>query len=286
MKTIVRLGGINLHRLGEELYRQIHQICPECFKYDMLSSAFVLGDDRLAAIEALLREHGFARVGFRDIERQGTLSYHVRLDREYTSEELAGFRYFCVRTDDKYDIFEQLPPTTNGIVRLCDSDFAEHIDFGVAKEMAIVVSDRVQRIIEASRLVGVKFSPTQRWSSHLQSEAHEMNWAERDPWWELTTDLLLPPLPVANQFVPHPGWGIPNSPKVMMLVEGDFYPPQIKLSSQALKPLGEFDIAQTSETFNFRPNEDARYTIVSQRFRQVCLANSIRIPLTPVQMLP
>jgi hypothetical protein len=161
-----------------------------------------------------------------------------------------------------------------------------------------IVSDEIRRLMEAERLVGIAFkelvltpsAETRTLADDKGRIFREVTPEDQDHiekqgrYWELTSSVLLPPMP-ADRVVRH----FPDDDMhVAGIRDGDYFDKEIHYAS-AIRKIKPFDFALTHEIFGAKswqqfPGE--RWPVVSQRFRQFCMAHRLKVSWVPVRLDP
>ncbi|TVQ33156.1 MAG: hypothetical protein EA376_03625 [Phycisphaeraceae bacterium] len=151
----------------------------------------------------------------------------------------------------------------------------------VYKQTWVIVRDDVRRALESAGLRHLVFRSTKK-----KYESFEYNlYDEEDTWWELRSDLVLPPLApsmtlVHKDFTPFTG----DFSRGCMRQEGWYVHPELHYSAEDLAKVEPFDLAHTYEMFGGLPNEYDRPLVASQRFYQVCRQLGVKDCWVPVRI--
>lgn len=159
----------------------------------------------------------------------------------------------------------------------------------------LFASDSIRKALESLDLVGIQFRPTiqigQSTSSPNEQQLSERA-SKRNPWWGITSSIILPPLSSSATLIDH-RTGEPFDPVTATsctLVEGDYAFAQLRYRQADVDAVPPFDIAVTHERFGVGVDHirlpSSRAKVVSQRFRQLCKANGIQAHFVPVQIEP
>lgn len=162
---------------------------------------------------------------------------------------------------------------------------------------ATVVSDEIRRRMESERLVGIAFkelvlTPSAETRTLADEKGHifrevtpgEQNHIEKQGrYWELTSSVILPPMP-PDRVVRH----FPDDDvHVAGIRDGEYFDKEIHYPTSAIRKLEPFDFALTHEIFGAKSWQEfpgERWPIVSQRFRQFCLAQKLKVSWIPVRL--
>jgi hypothetical protein len=141
-----------------------------------------------------------------------------------------------------------------------------------------VVSDSLRLEMIQAGLVGLRFVevvPTD------QSTGKKL--------WELKSSIILAPMP-QERVIRHE-----SSPEdnvhVAGIRDGDYFPAEMHYAEDALRKVEPFDVAETYEIFCGpgwkEDGHGERHLVVSQRFRQFCLAHNLKLSWdSPVRIDP
>lgn len=173
----------------------------------------------------------------------------------------------------------------SGLVRLGPRGLDSRIDIARTEGSAIVVPDRVRGLLETRSLRGLRFCPTVLYDRR-ELERQSVRWGSKEfpePWWELTSELTLPPMSPAVVKTTPKGDPVPRDFQgMLMLREPPFTGVEFHYLKSDLRRFGDFDLAQTFERFGTQP--DDRWLVASKRFYEFCKANKIKCGWVPVRI--
>lgn len=273
--------------LNPDLHRELLSILPEG---DIRGTYFGfahkrLDDTRVQGVIATLARHGYSPSPAQNLPRER--QYALSISRRYRPHELAKFAYLKLRAQ-KYD-FDNGIMTDDGVITLHPKAIKKGADSVVLSNEEVLVPDRVKHLIEASDLRHVLFRPTlvregPRW---WDKNTPAVPWDRFDePWWEITSDFILPRLSPSATLVDKEGNPyIEGVSKGCLLREDHFVEPQLIYRHHELDVLDSFDIAKTYEYFGIgRTHEGMRCKVVSSRFFSFWRAHGLKATWLPVRL--
>ncbi len=323
MKEIVTIGGLYRDRIGTELYNELYRIeSKNAFEYASGNAQWALAthplDPKLRDALSLLSSAGYrprtGLVGRDGPENNRTfgpdlkLSFRMYVERTYSRAdldkcellELMGYRFFMMLPEDDPQNSLWVTPE---VVR-SKADFVQN-DSSSARN--IIVPVRVRTLLVAGRFRHIDFRPvfvskklvgelTEEVRAILEARGHQAVQEERqvvpweklgEPWSELWSDLILPPL--SPSCVLMDSKGNPYKEGVsfggQFLHEGFYDWPEMRYRRSDLARVDDFDIALTYEQFGFGPPADyKRAKVVSRRFYQYCIDNGLKANWRPVRI--
>ncbi|MEM6503829.1 MAG: hypothetical protein AAF711_00025 [Planctomycetota bacterium] len=163
-------------------------------------------------------------------------------------------------------------------------------DFARAGIKAILVPQRVKVVLEQADLHNLLFLPTipVRGTGLAEECQTPVTWEQVgcDPWWELSSDLTLPPVSPGMDLRDRDGNRIPpgNSSNGCIPREGLFNKAELHYLRNDIKAIEPFDVALTFETFGMPGPYPRPSVVVSQRFYQVCIDHGLSGTWVPVRL--
>jgi hypothetical protein len=160
-----------------------------------------------------------------------------------------------------------------------------------------IVSDRTRRLIEASDLRRIGVRPT--WCVPNTPEGRDdmaaaYPWdGHGEPWWELVSDVALPPMSHRAILLDKQGDRITNrrdydkaiaQRESLITIDATIRDPEPRYLEAEITGLGGFDYALTYERFGGEINDSGRKPIVSHRFYRFCRDNGITCNYVPVRL--
>ena len=105
-----------------------------------------------------------------------------------------------------------------------------------------------------------------------------------DPFWELTSDLILPPMSPDSKFVDHDGQPFTGDlSKGCFLYDGFLHDPDPHYLAGSLDLASPFDLALTNERFGNYEGVSYRRLIASKGFYNFCVSNHLKMNWIPVR---
>jgi hypothetical protein len=159
-----------------------------------------------------------------------------------------------------------------------------------------LIPDRVKRILEGFQGVGVAFKPTVLDESRSPEMQILISWDDvgdevrSEPWWELTSNLLMPPVSKDQDLVDSKSRPVisrsPLPEKGVRFVEDNYAEPELKYDRDSLATMApvEFDLARTYEALAPDPKDDQRLLIASKRFYEFWTKNGLKCEWVPVRI--
>lgn len=283
MKTIAHLGGITRSDVGSDLFDALCRIYPSGQR----------GNHRHAFHLTLETDHPATQDVLQALATAGMIPWPGRRERRKELEFTLRLARLYEHIDLENLPFLELSPAghemhVNGEFR--HSGRSTSIEAPCASDICIadmtagcfVAVQRVRDALERAALGGLKFLPVEK-----QYESVDYNlYDEEDTWWELESDLELPPVAPSVQLVtrdykPFRGDFTEGCQRIEDL---QMYP-ELHYRRSDLDRFGPFDVARTHEHFFPKgPAPMHRAMIVSQKFYRVCYDNDFRTRFLPVHI--
>ncbi|WP_165246616.1 hypothetical protein [Paludisphaera soli] len=266
---------------GEDVIQALSDVYPKGQDGDRFECLLPWGDARLMRLLGVLAAHGLKPSG------PGPASpsdYHLAINRTYSRADLHEAAYLTFQSKTLlYDVRRD----EDGTIRLRSDRLKSGLDLGSAKTTWLVVSDRVKGLMEHQGLVHAVFRQTR-----IDGPAGGATRRSEGAFWELTSDLILPPMGPPARFIHgRTGAEVPgDSDEPFIFREGVdipgyyFLPTEPHYDEDALRSAGPFDLALTFE--KIAGGYLGGLPICSQRFRRFCIDNSLEHKLywTPVRV--
>lgn len=285
MKVVARIH-LSLRDVPREVADGLGRIFPEGLAYGSFRSELPEEDPRTRQILEFLTGHGLSP--WRGLRPHTKRDFSLNLERVYSRAdiesapllELAPSAYAEGASRDEAGLLRLRPDRE--ILREKGGWFALTRPPGLFLACAdgLVVSDRLKTAIEAAGLRHVVFRPVGATEGELPA-----------PFWELTSDLVLPPLAKRCRFFDaidgHEVSGDYSGPFVMReggtFPELGYDPAECHYDAESLAAVEPFDLALGFEEYT-GPN--SRLRIASQAFRLFCRKQKIRVEWKPVRVDP
>ncbi|MEX0775083.1 MAG: hypothetical protein WD042_05140 [Phycisphaeraceae bacterium] len=159
----------------------------------------------------------------------------------------------------------------------------------------ILVSASMRKMIEDSQLGHARFRPTllENTQESLEGRVHQLlPWSKAPdgPWWELTSDVVLPPVTERTPLEDKDGKPVkPDFSSGCWEAPVNFEIGHLHYARSALKKLPRFDIALTHEHwsnghFPADPFGWLQRRIVSQRFYRFAVEHKLKVDFRPVEI--
>jgi len=281
MKTLIMMYGLDEEKLGLELFERLVNIYPEAKgKYSFPNIGLDGDDPRSQQVLDCLLEHGFSPSN--DLGLRGETEFGMNLVRQYDSHDLEQASYL-VLTPAQF-LGSNFTTTATGVVQIPQTSAAAtssigHIDYG-----RTLVSQKINEALLKEDMRHLVLRETVALDDDLLTAEEEK------AFWELTSDLTLPPLSPTMYKVDKSGKMISGANgEEYLLREGLsipdvlYRPPELRYTSASFSLLPAFDVALTLERAG-GGNSQWRSLIVSQRMYQFCTKHSLQIDWQPVRI--
>lgn len=279
MKTMVRFLGISPGETGPELYQKLCEIYPAGRKEGSFWFTLPEEDARTRALLDCLERYGFHPC--KGLDYKQPHEFLMDLDRVYDAQELAQASYLVPWPQVSFG--PNVYRTEAGVLELEVDGVVPNAGIAVGGGRWLIVSDTIKRRMEQADLRHVLFRET---------VLDKPDRAPRKPFWELTSDLILPPLSPPCVLINDFGQSFDGDyDKGCLLREGLFVPEvlykpqQLHYAADALEPLPAFDLALTHEQFG-RKTRLLRQRVASAQLYAFCIANHLKIDWRPVHIIP
>lgn len=293
MKNFLDLT-ITKDSVGEALYHELREVCPLGKRQHVFGGHLPADDITVLAAMDLLARHGLQPVssyGKRE-GKQFLLTYY----REYEDADFESCEFLKVspqvyfsssayRSSDGTLILK--PPKKRIAGGYVVADFQppylsmpENDTFPT-----IVVCDQVRALVSEAGLRHIVLRPTTPILLRKPETAKPDSFA---PYWEMTSDLILPHLGPQSVLIDGNGKPFTDMPGMSCHIreeqywpEKDVRPVELHYERSAMDVIDEFDLARTSEMSGIRA---ARDWICSQRFYHFCCLHRLKMDWIPVRI--
>jgi hypothetical protein len=286
MNSRTIISGLDSDKLGQVLVEELEQIHPSgsSFNSRANSKRFDLrlpSDDprTLRVIERL------ARAGFtpwtNPFVNPLPNQYSMKLEHVYGPSDFADVEYF-VPVARIYS--EGLTRATTGLIELDAGKVVPDADVAFSDLFKTIVSGRIKQILALATPRHLCFKPTVLTRKGYDDAS--ISWQSiESPFWEVTSDLTLPPLASTCTLLNNDGVECRGDfSNGCFLREGLFTNPEPHYTRESIGAIPPFDAALSQERFGIAPQNEDRILIVSRRFREELLGAGIEIDWTPVRI--
>ena len=291
MRTLINIVSISPNKVPATTMKALINAFPDGARYRDEPQGKVLAAFRCALfssnpvmrrILAILKTDGF-EPWLDDSRERRPNEYWVRWKHDYDPEELAAAD--LLRPHPRI-YSEGLHRNKKGLIQLQYEKLKKRA--GVAfTGSGLIVANRIKTILQDEMSHAI-FRPTVVMKGPLLVERTLVPWKEiGPPFWELISDLILPPLSPSMTLLDkngHPCNG--NFSNGCYMKEGLYENPEPHYTRKAIKKAGKFDVALTHERFGINPAEEDRQLIVSPRFYKICTEAKLEMDWTIVRIDP
>jgi hypothetical protein len=283
MRIRYRTPGVELQ---SELVEELAAIYPEgrtgesWFRFDLIED-----DPRLARILEWFDEHRIKPWSLGNRPRDRAAEYRLEHWRVYDPEDYVGVRHVRVVPQAKGNgLFRD----DEGRIKVIEGGFPRRADIIRTPLSWLVVPERVKSAIVRELFRGVVFRPTVLVGGHPSlSEMKPIPWSRHgEPWWELTSDLVLPPMSPRMDLYDDQGEPVRNADcsRGCYAREGLYVHPEYRYREEDLGRIEHFDFTRTAEVFGRTGHVDTWRYIASARFREFCVGHNWRCDWIPVRI--
>lgn len=286
-KLVVNKGGVS----SDVFSRIADMITSDGRRRSILYIDMVSTDPRLRNIlHMILTNSGTPWSGQTlDVQRLG--SYSFRQYRVYSHDDWQGHELLRLNPlEHRYpcsDDAEVMERTAEGLARVAVDEIPPGVDFLRAHGVSALVPHRVRFVLEQAGLYRLRYRPTVpvRVVDELKPIA-DCSWNEfPEPWWELTSDLVLPPVSPSMALVSWSGKPIVRGSTDMCAASdgsGFLGFPELRYLRAEVEALGSFDLAHVFERSS--PSTLDRALVASRRFYEVCREHDLGVNWIPVHL--
>jgi hypothetical protein len=286
MNSRTIISGLDSDRLGQALFEELERIHPSGGSLNSRGNSkrfdLRLPSDDPRTIRVIER---LARAGFtpwtNPFLNPLPNQYSMKLEHVYEPSDLADVEYF-VPMARIYS--EGLTRTTTGLIELDAGKLVPDADVAFSDLFKTIVSGRIKEILTSAAPRHLYFKPTV-----LTRGGYEDSSIPRQsigsPFWEVTSDLTLPPLASTCTLLNNEGVECRGDfSSGCFLREGLFANPEPHYTRESIEASSPFDAALSQERFGIAPKDEDRLLIVSRRFREQLLGAWVEIDWTPVRV--
>lgn len=279
MKYVLTIST-GLDDVGEDTILQLQAAVPD--EHWLHPRGFflkrVISDPSWQRITAVLKSHSCVVWSGKYSSERGKNDYSIRLDRKYSKRDHDACDFLVL---DPHTYSEGLSRTSDGLIKLDHRKLKRKADFARATPTWVVVSSRVRRLIEESPLKGISFRPTVL-ENYEGKHDRIVPWdrVNCEPFWEIYSEQLLPPMAPWNDLREHP-----KTPGYFSHREGLYLVPEPHYRRSDVAALPDNDLFGTHERFD-TGGDGGRMKIASKRFYHFCRAHELKVSWTPVRLDP
>jgi hypothetical protein len=277
MEVVVSLGGFLRSELPSALVEQLCAIRPP----DGESLVWTLAelDPALPRLRACFEAAGW-RPGLGPGPAQEG-QYILHAERHYHPEDLAQAEYFepspylGINAKPEWDASGRLIIRSEYLLAPLPREIAAAGDGG---NEGLAVCSVLKAELEHAGLRGLIFG-----KAGVQGPQAERF---QGSWWELTSELVLPPLAPHGDLVPLQQFHPADRRCGCVLRQPPYVPSELHYRQSQLASLGAFDLARVREDLLLHAGEDAphRRFVASRRFYEFCQARSLNLRGIPVRI--
>lgn len=282
MRTLIHISGLFLNWNSKALMEQLWEIYSEG-RVGKVGHGFRAyldsNDEHVQKILNCLTQHGLHPwPDGRPIQRGK--EYKLKYFRQYDSiQDLASLPYV--------ELFPGEDFIGNGSSRNLAREYSmldEPCSYEISMlctPLAFIVAQRAREALDAANLIGLKWLPVKK--EYKSADFGLID--EEDVWWELVSDIILPPVSpsmtlVTREFKPFRG----DFSEGCLRREEFYVHPELHYRREDLEQFEAFDAAYTYEMFAEHPRNDNRAMVVSNKFYQVCKEHNLRTGFVPVRL--
>lgn len=226
------------------------------------SVVLALPDPRLSDILEKFTELGISKANYSRKERAQN-EFVLKYRRIYEPQDFDAVSYFKLKHENL--IAEDQERDDEGLLVLPKSKLEPTLKIGCVLDQATVVSESIRQEMIKAGLIGLQFRTIVA-GKELSSE-----------FWELMSPVTLPPMPRERLICREVSPG--DYQNAAGILDGDFLEKEIHYSTADIAKVEPFDFGLSYEIFG-----GERWPIVSQKFRQFCLAQKLNVSWSPVRL--
>lgn len=291
MKETVSFQFVTSHDLGPEGWLEAQRRFPECCFPGTPVCSFQGGydadDPRLREVMGFLASHGWQpSKGW--FGKLGPKEYWLRIKRKYSKSDFDTFQYFIFGGGGSP--WEGGGGVDETPLTVLSTKGMKPDDIRMVGLQRRVVPQRVRAIFEAEGVRHVTFHATLVAPGWPTDFSKILTWEEmhEEPWWELRSDVVLPPLSPRCRLSDLDGNDYnPDGPfRGLYVEEGNHENPEMHYRASDLAKLPEFDVALTRENLGAGNRDEIGTLVCSQRFRKMCQKHKLKVGFWPVRVDP
>jgi hypothetical protein len=243
-----------------------------------------VGGKKWAQVKGILESEGL-KAQTQSTLRLAPNEYQLRIERKYVRSDLEACSHLLF---NGVSMIEGLFRDDEGRIKLTRSHLKRRSTDRVLCACApawIVVPSRTREVLESFSPAHVVFRPTVL-VNRIGSDQRYYSWDSfGDPWWEVDSDLILPPMAASMDIVDNDGRPMRGDDSNGCFIrDGIVSPVEPHYARGALEYPGPFDLACTHERLGIHPADDSRLKVASKRFYLICREHGIKASWVPVRV--
>lgn len=266
----------------------VRQLCPEGKFYQTCFDLYLsTADVRFDELLRLLDGWGYRRWGG-EKRRDDLREYSVYLFRIYDKSDWDDAQYLELWPSGEHCITNE-GRDSHGRLMLARPTLKHPRRVGLSLTAAtlgvVLVTQHARDVLDRCGLHGLRFRPTVlvRGTGLREHATRPIPWDQYKsslPWWELTSDIVLPSLSPSLDLR---NWKTRQPFRPTERLTACSLPAELHYRRADLAALPPFDVAHTFE--NFGPAHSPSYrTVVSKRFYDCCVAHALKSHWAPVRI--
>jgi len=209
------------------------------------------------------------RIDYSSNKPRPKFEYNLEFHRHYDPEDFDAAKYLEI----KHEVLVTMEPPRDkqGRWQIPASSLSPKIRIGCALYSGTVISDSLRQEMVDAKLIGPKFIEVVSVGEKPEQAVGKF--------WELRSSVTLPPMP-KERVIRHEEFP-DDDVHVGGIRDGEFREAEIHYAEDAFSKCEPFDVAQTHEFFcgaGWKETSHGEHRlVVSQRFRQFCLARHLDV---------
>jgi hypothetical protein len=254
-----------VEHLGQRVFEDLAKYDPKCLKYGVFEYEQIEGPNTKALLD-YLEQHGCRP--WMNKGRRGNNEYHLTLHRLYDEADYRAARYFNFNGLGFHDLADA--PSGTPVLQVDPGFLKKFLPFAMPHLFRVIVSDKLKGLMEAAKLKGAMFKPVE-----IVGRGKEKF---KEPAWELTSNLVMPPLSKACMLEGDEAMRPYEEGKDVYcsVASGHYTRAEYHYNEKDIRPLEPFDVAVTHERLH-RVEWNLRDLVVSQRFYQFCHEHKLKV---------
>jgi hypothetical protein len=282
MKEVSTFGVTFARDVGEDVLERIAEIPDTHVRHGSFACGFVKDDPRNKQLIEILGRAGCKPKPPIPGRDRGPKEYSFHIRREYDESDFKATEYHKITVPE----WQGADLVRDGMIYLIRSKCPMGVELA-GNDCGYVVSDRLRKDIEATGLRGVVFHETALIDSFEESKRNIATWNEagEPPWWQITSDLVLPPLSPSCTLLDRNGDPYREGGTTgCLIIEGFYVPAELHYQRRALASVGPFDLALTRERFGLGAANSYPWKVVSRAMYEFLTKRGVKAGYVPVRM--